>query len=373
MFCEKCGARILENEKFCRNCGTPVLCKMNQNGSGRAISEPVVSVNTASEKNSRKGLMIGLCAIVLVIGTAGVLTAFHFLSNSTVVSEMTADEISNDSKNEILEENKSKDENEKTDVAQSTESKTNDSAYVSGGDAFEEAIHQTSFWGVWCKASEQYEAVESVADELISKGYYAQVVLTSDWSELNQDTWYAVTSGMYGTEEEAVAALSQIQNIYGDAYVKYSGEYQGFQMDYGEEQAGEGYPSCQVVHCNEFITLREVPNTSGKEICKIPLGTEVSFMENSENGFAKVEYNGCQGYCLVSYLDFLDDSNGIFMTVYNCKKSITLRKIPSTKGEEICQIPLGATVVFRSSAANGFYLISYGGYTGYSLVQYLTE
>lgn len=372
MFCENCGAPISENEKFCRNCGSPVL------------SEEITLV----KKKSRKGLVIGLCAAVLVIGGAGTLAAVHFLSGDAqkIAAETEKSEDGeNDVKADTSPEKEEIDKNEKPDVTPSEDAQTSDFE-VSGGDAFEEAIHQTSFWGVWCKASEKYEDVKQKADELIEDGYYAQVVSTSDWTNLNQKDWYAVTAGMYATEAEARDALVQIQKIYGDAYIKYSGEYVGFKMDsttdiqadsreesYSAESTYEKYPICQVVHCNEFITLRETPNTSGKEICKMPLGVDVSFIENSDNGFAKVAYGGHQGYCLVSYLNFYNYSDGTAMTVYNCNESITLRKIPSTKGEEICQIPLGRTVVFRAVASNGFYLISYNGYTGYSLAQYLTE
>ncbi len=64
-----------------------------------------------------------------------------------------------------------------------------------------------------------------------------------------------------------------------------------------------------------------------------------------------------------------------YMTMYvvNCNESITLRTEPSTSASEICQIPLGAAVSYISSASNGFYRISYLGYTGYALASYLSE
>lgn len=130
---------------------------------------------------------------------------------------------------------------------------------------------------------------------------------------------------------------------------------------------------CQVVHCNEFITLRTEPSTSGAEICKIPLGSDVYYIENAENGFVKIMYEGQEGYSLASYLNFTKEEGAIFMKVYNCQESITLRKIPSTKAEEFCQIPLGEKVIFRESAENGFYMVSYNGYTGYALAEYLIE
>lgn len=372
MFCEKCGAPVQAGERFCGNCGSPILWEMDQNYQN--LKNP--------KKKSKKGLIIGICTAVLVVGglTAGALTAFHIFSagSENVSADVDIPKENNQNVNSEVPQEKETKEYFDTELDIESDNLDNES---DGGDAFEEAIHQTSFWGVWCKASKQYEEVKRNADDLISMGYHAQVVLTSDWANLNQNNWYAVTAGMYGSETEAIAELAQIQNIYEDAYVKYSGEYQGFHENSSKENSSKeskkndtaSYPTCQVVHCNEFITLREVPNTSGNEICKIPLGADVSYIENSENGFVKVEYSGYQGYCLVSYLDFYDYSNGQVMTVYKCNESITLRKIPSTKGEEICQIPLGADVVFRSTASNGFYLISYNGYTGYSLAEYLTE
>ena len=130
---------------------------------------------------------------------------------------------------------------------------------------------------------------------------------------------------------------------------------------------------CQVVHCNEYITLREQPSTSGTEICKIPLGSDVYYIENAENGFVKIRYNDQEGYSLASYLNFTKEDVAIFMKVYNCNERITLRKIPSTKAEEFCQIPLGEKVIFREAAENDFYMISYDGYTGYALSEYLIE
>lgn len=156
-----------------------------------------------------------------------------------------------------------------------------------------------------------------------------------------------------------------------------------------EEDSGSEvkYETYYVVNCNESITLRKSPSTKAGEICQIPFGAAVSFVETSENGFYKIIYNGKTGYGLASYLDTApqdqptgdassdqtDDSSAVYMKVVNCHESITLRKIPSTKGEEFCQIPLGSKVEYLGTAENGFYMVSYNGYTGYALASYLTE
>ena len=127
-----------------------------------------------------------------------------------------------------------------------------------------------------------------------------------------------------------------------------------------EEPVKESEPEiCQVVHCNEFITLRTQPATDAAEICKIPLGADVNYLGNGENGFVRVSYDGKEGYALASYLNFTKEDGAIFMKVYNCNESITLRKIPSTTAEEFCQIPLGEKVIFRETAQDGFDMHKY--------------
>ena len=136
-----------------------------------------------------------------------------------------------------------------------------------------------------------------------------------------------------------------------------------------------------VVNCNESITLRTADSTSAKEIRQIPLGAAVSFMENASNGFYKVSYNGSTGYALASYLSvdpydhYVASTTAADLTwrgkVVRCDEFITLRKTPSTKGEELIKIPVGAIVTVYSGADNGFYYINYGGIEGYALASYI--
>ena len=132
--------------------------------------------------------------------------------------------------------------------------------------------------------------------------------------------------------------------------------------------------------CNESITLRVSDSTNAKEIKQIPLGAAVSFMENAANGFYKVSYNGSTGYALASYLSVDPYDHYVAPTkastvwsgkVVRCNEYITLRRTPSTKGEEITKIPLGAIVTVYSGADNGFYYIDYDGFEGYALAGYI--
>ena len=154
------------------------------------------------------------------------------------------------------------------------------------------------------------------------------------------------------------------------------------------QQKTPQYVTYYDVNCKQSITLRPGPDVSSGEICQIPLGAAVSYIESAENGFYKINYNGKTGYSLASYLSTSKPSAGAsyvavpaqtttygYETYYvvNCKQSITLRTSPSTEAGEICQIPLGSAVSYISAASNGFYYISYNGNTGYALASYLSS
>ena len=83
------------------------------------------------------------------------------------------------------------------------------------------------FYGIWCYASKDEQDAQRVADDYRQQGLDARVCLTTEWSELNPEPWYVVTAGAYRTEGEAQQALAAVQSVQPDAYVKYSGEWQG--------------------------------------------------------------------------------------------------------------------------------------------------
>lgn len=165
-----------------------------------------------------------------------------------------------------------------------------------------------------------------------------------------------------------------------------------------QESNNHIYPTLYVVNCKQDITLRTSPSTKASAICKIPLGSPVSYVETSSNGFYKIIYLGKTGYALASYLDTSYHNTPSVVTqapnpqpqqetytasvapqayetlyVENCQTSITLRKTPSTKASEICQIPLGAAVSYVEWANADFYKIVYNGHVGYALSSYLTD
>jgi len=182
-----------------------------------------------------------------------------------------------------------------------------------------------------------------------------------------------------GTEEESnIAEKSAVQETV--AEVANSESLQETQPQTVAVTQAQVLTTLYVVNCNESITLRVSDSTNSKEIKQIPLGAAVSFMENAANGFYKVSYNGSIGYALASYLSVDPYDHYVAPTkastvwsgkVVRCNEYITLRRTPSTKGEEITKIPLGAIVTVYSGADNGFYYIDYDGFEGYALAGYI--
>ena len=189
----------------------------------------------------------------------------------------------------------------------------------------------------------------------------------------------AESKGESGTEEESnIAEKSAVQETV--AEVAHSESLQETQPQTVAVTQAQVLTTLYVVNCNESITLRVSDSTNAKEIKQIPLGAAVSFMENAANGFYKVSYNGSIGYALASYLSVDPYDHYVAPTkastvwsgkVVRCNEYITLRRTPSTKGEEITKIPLGAIVTVYSGADNGFYYIDYDGFEGYALAGYI--
>lgn len=182
-----------------------------------------------------------------------------------------------------------------------------------------------------------------------------------------------------GTKEESnIAEKSAVQETV--AEVAHSESLHETQPQTVAVTQAQVLTTLYVVNCNESITLRVSDSTNAKEIKQIPLGAAVSFMENAANGFYKVSYNGSIGYALASYLSVDPYDHYVASTtastvwsgkVVRCNEYITLRRTPSTKGEEITKIPLGSIVTVYSGADNGFYYIDYDGFEGYALAGYI--
>ena len=82
-------------------------------------------------------------------------------------------------------------------------------------------------YGIWCGAAKTEAEAQKQAKKIRENGFDAQVFVTTDWSNLNTEKWYVITAGIYGTKETASAVLQDVQRVCSDAYIKYSGNWQG--------------------------------------------------------------------------------------------------------------------------------------------------
>ena len=83
------------------------------------------------------------------------------------------------------------------------------------------------FWGAFAMASKNYDTSKKKADDLRNSGFpNAQVVCTTDWANLNKETWYSVTVGKFSSKSDADQAVSKLKSQgVTDAYSRYSGEH----------------------------------------------------------------------------------------------------------------------------------------------------
>lgn len=99
--------------------------------------------------------------------------------------------------------------------------------------------YNTPFYGIWCFASKDGAEAVNSALALSQKGFSGQVYDTTDWSNLNSAAWYVVTAGVYSTKEAADAALPSVQSVYPNAYVKYTGDWQGTSASAGIQPSAQ--------------------------------------------------------------------------------------------------------------------------------------
>lgn len=140
-----------------------------------------------------------------------------------------------------------------------------------------------------------------------------------------------------------------------------------------------------VANVEHSIYFRNSPSELDSNIIgEIPLGTQVSFIENTDAIFAKIKYNGREGYVKREYLSATqpqpkasassgDTTVKYSMYVVNVKNSIYLRKEPVENSSNIiCEIPLGSEVGFVERTNGTFMKIYYQGKYGYSKAEYLS-
>ncbi len=134
----------------------------------------------------------------------------------------------------------------------------------------------------------------------------------------------------------------------------------------------------QVVKCNDYVSLREKPDTKADRLAKVHLGEFVIYCTEAENGFVRCTWDGKTGYILAKYLKtttywVAEDEILPNQMVYNCSEYVSLRKMPDTQSERLIKVPLGAAVTGCIRYNDEFIHCTYKGKSGYILAKYLKK
>ena len=138
----------------------------------------------------------------------------------------------------------------------------------------------------------------------------------------------------------------------------------------------ESFSARQIDWCEEYVNLRENPDSKSRSLCKVYIG-EVVMASRYNSAFSYCCYNGQYGYIRSEYLnaDIQPWSEGTFY-VTNCREYISLRRMPSKSAAVLARIPLGATldgIYYHDGGdtSGDFVYVKYNGQYGFVLWDYL--
>lgn len=118
-----------------------------------------------------------------------------------------------------------------------------------------------------------------------------------------------------------------------------------------------------VTNCEEWVSLRDIPDKNGKRLSKVYLGELVTNCRASDDGFIYCEYNGQAGYIMTQYLKMTDFTmNETFpgnQMVVNVSEWASLWSEPDASSSRVAQVPVGTIVTACVTMPNGFIYCTY--------------
>lgn len=227
MFCPNCGSQQSETHVFCDRCGANL-----SDCGGPSFDSVTIEAGRAKRKRSKAAVGFAVAAVAMAaLAIALVPSLFH--SGVLGGKAEESPRIDARQKQEVKQEEVQKESLQapKTEPEQEHQPETEpvpEQAPRSPLEASAGFAPHDDFWGVWVGASESEADAQAIAQEASSRGLPAEVVLTTDWANLNREPWYVVGVGRFASEEEAQPGLAAAQQAgYMDAYVKYSASYVG--------------------------------------------------------------------------------------------------------------------------------------------------
>ena len=81
----------------------------------------------------------------------------------------------------------------------------------------------------------------------------------------------------------------------------------------------------------------------------------------------------CAALLLAGFAAIAQAEDPVYMTVWNCREWVSLRKEADTSSTRLAKVPLNAQVVYLGDVFNGFVYCEYQGKSGYILKEYIRE
>jgi len=139
-----------------------------------------------------------------------------------------------------------------------------------------------------------------------------------------------------------------------------------------------------VVNCENWVSLREDPNTKATRLKKVPFGSKVDVYEVRDDRFSYCEYGGEWGYILSEYLAkegsvSYESSKPSTQTSSSYVKAVShkvnMRDAPNLSGKDIGTMSDGETATYLGSKSTDnrgvvWYKVSFKGKTGWVSSKY---
>ena len=123
----------------------------------------------------------------------------------------------------------------------------------------------------------------------------------------------------------------------------------------------------------DALRLRSVPDEAGDILATASGGVSVVVLEDSGDGWYKVNYNTVEGYMSADYLDVSTtaETDLGYGQVTAGGSSLALRGWAGTQYDKVASIPDG-TVLALEGVCDGWYKVTYAGKSGYVSSDYIT-
>ena len=123
----------------------------------------------------------------------------------------------------------------------------------------------------------------------------------------------------------------------------------------------------------DALRLRDTPAAAGEILATASGGTSVVVLEDTGNGWYKVNFNTVEGYMSSEYLTVSTTADAAlgYGLVDTDGSSLNMRAAAGTSYDTVASIP-GGTVLELEGVDNGWYKVTYSGKTGYVSSDYIT-